>query len=246
MSVRSVPCPNAAANVLLSEQGEVKLADFGVAGQLTDTQIKRNTFVGTPFWMAPEVIKQSAYDSKVSAEHAHTHTLVLRCVCYSHCRAFQADIWSLGITAIELAKGEPPHSELHPMKVLFLIPKNNPPTLEGNYSKPLKEFVEACLNKEPSFVSTFRRRFPFRRFPGGLIFFFFSSFPQRPTAKELLKHKLIVRHAKKTSYLTELVDKYKRWKAEQSRTTESSSDESDSYVCPLHVYRERTRPHHSF
>lgn len=93
-----------AGNVLLTKEGKAKLADFGVSAKLDTTLSKRNTVIGTPFWMAPEIIQEISYDGKVFA-----HNNLIK----------QADIWSLGITAIELADGVPPYSNIHPMRVCF-------------------------------------------------------------------------------------------------------------------------------
>jgi len=114
-----------AANILIAKQGQVKLGDFGASRQLTDTVAKCNTFVGSPYWMAPEVMMQSNYDGK-------------------------ADVWSLGITCIEMALGKPPHNEVPPMKVMNVIAQNKAPELEGDFSKPFKEFINMCLIKDPA------------------------------------------------------------------------------------------------
>ncbi|GMM34027.1 hypothetical protein DASC09_013520 [Saccharomycopsis crataegensis] len=150
-----------AANILVDDNnGDVKIVDFGVATQLSNNLSKRNTFVGTPFWMSPEVILQHDYN-------------------------YKTDIWSLGITAIELALGKPPLSNIHPLKVLFLIPKNNSPALPPKnpntgevYSKNFHDFIKLCLQKNPS---------------------------MRPTAKQLLNHPFI-KSAGKNSELLEAIN----------------------------------------
>ncbi|XP_028560060.2 misshapen-like kinase 1 isoform X9 [Podarcis muralis] len=115
-------------NVLLTENAEVKLVDFGVSAQLDRTVGRRNTFIGTPYWMAPEVI---ACDENPDATYD-----------------YRSDIWSLGITAIEMAEGAPPLCDMHPMRALFLIPRNPPPKLKSKkWSKKFIDFIDNCLIK---------------------------------------------------------------------------------------------------
>uniref|UniRef100_A0A8C2BKW0 non-specific serine/threonine protein kinase n=1 Tax=Cyprinus carpio TaxID=7962 RepID=A0A8C2BKW0_CYPCA len=115
-------------NVLLTENAEIKLVDFGVSAQLDRTIGRRNTFIGTPYWMAPEVI---ACDENPDSTYD-----------------YRSDVWSLGITALEMAEGVPPLCDMHPMRALFLIPRNPPPKLKSKkWSKKFQMFVDSCLVK---------------------------------------------------------------------------------------------------
>lgn len=120
---RDIKC----GNVLLTSDGNVKLADFGVSAELSNTLNKRKTVVGSPYWMAPEVIRESHYDGR-------------------------ADVWSLGITTIEMAEGAPPHANLHPLRAIFVIPTKPAPTLADpdNWSPEMLDFVRVCCQKDAS------------------------------------------------------------------------------------------------
>jgi serine/threonine-protein kinase 24/25/MST4 len=131
--------------------------------------------------MAPEVIRQAAYDQR-------------------------ADIWSLGITAMEMTTGNPPLHEFHPMRALFLIPKAKAPRLEenGRYSPEFQDFIEKCLQKEPQDVSCLSHPKWCRA----------QLMSQRGTARQLLQHPFVY-HAKSTSSLTGIISRYTLWKASQ-------------------------------
>lgn len=132
-------------NILLGDSGEIKIGDFGYAAQLASSDSSRTTVVGTPSWMAPEIAAGSAYDFKV-------------------------DIWALGIVAIEMAEGEPPHLRENIMKALYLIISGPAPRLnnETKWSGDFNDFVVSCLQKNPN---------------------------DRPTASELLSHPFILNNS---------------------------------------------------
>ncbi|XP_061551893.1 TRAF2 and NCK interacting kinase a isoform X8 [Phycodurus eques] len=173
-------------NVLLTENAEVKLVDFGVSAQLDRTVGRRNTFIGTPYWMAPEVI---ACDENPDATYD-----------------FKSDLWSLGITAIEMAEGAPPLCDMHPMRALFLIPRNPAPRLKSKkWSKKFQLFIESCLVK---------------------------SHGQRPSTEQLLKHPFIRDLPNERQVRIQLKDhidrtKKKRGERDETEYEYSGSEEED-------------------
>ncbi|XP_034433024.1 TRAF2 and NCK interacting kinase a isoform X8 [Hippoglossus hippoglossus] len=173
-------------NVLLTENAEVKLVDFGVSAQLDRTVGRRNTFIGTPYWMAPEVI---ACDENPEATYD-----------------FKSDLWSLGITAIEMAEGAPPLCDMHPMRALFLIPRNPAPRLKSKkWSKKFQSFIESCLVK---------------------------SHGQRPSTEQLLKHPFIRDLPNERQVRIQLKDhidrtKKKRGERDETEYEYSGSEEED-------------------
>ena len=181
-----------AGNILLNSEGHAKLADFGVAGQLTDTMAKRNTVIGTPFWMAPEVIEEIGYD----------------CV---------ADIWSLGITALEMAEGKPPYGDIHPMRAIFMIPTKPPPSFReiDRWSPEFIDFVSLCLVKNPE---------------------------ERATATDLLVHEF-VKNAKQNSILTQMIAEAKEIRENQSYTRAAAIQQANKQL--LNQHEESDEEHNS-
>ncbi|KAM6224413.1 TRAF2 and NCK-interacting protein kinase isoform 8-T8 [Rhynchocyon petersi] len=169
-------------NVLLTENAEVKLVDFGVSAQLDRTVGRRNTFIGTPYWMAPEVI---ACDENPDATYD-----------------FKSDLWSLGITAIEMAEGAPPLCDMHPMRALFLIPRNPAPRLKSKkWSKKFQSFIESCLVKNHS---------------------------QRPATEQLMKHPFIRDQPNERQVRIQLKDHIDRTKKKRGEKDETEYEYSGS------------------
>ncbi|XP_034002522.1 mitogen-activated protein kinase kinase kinase kinase 4-like isoform X7 [Trematomus bernacchii] len=169
-------------NVLLTENAEVKLVDFGVSAQLDRTVGRRNTFIGTPYWMAPEVI---ACDENPDATYD-----------------YRSDLWSVGITAIEMAEGAPPLCDMHPMRALFLIPRNPPPRLKSKkWSKKFFSFIEGCLVK---------------------------NYTQRPPTDQLLKHPYIRDQPNERQVRIQLKDHIDRTKKKRGEKDETEYEYSGS------------------
>ncbi|RXG72433.1 Traf2 and NCK-interacting protein kinase [Armadillidium vulgare] len=176
-------------NVLLTDNAEVKLVDFGVSAQLDRTIGRRNTFIGTPYWMAPEVI---ACDENPDATYDN-----------------RSDLWSLGITALEMAESQPPLCDMHPMRALFLIPRNSPPRFKSGkkWSKRFHSFIESVLVKD---------------------------YHQRPYTDQLLKHPFIKDQTTERQVRIQLKDHIDRCKKHKQKDREevfySGSDNDEEEV----------------